>query len=285
MKILIFGATGYLGRRLVEFFLESSFNVSYVRSRESERLGSLGCSWDRDLSGDYDLFLHLAGPNEVDVLSEGEETFKNIAKRVEICSRVNAKSLIFFSTFHVYSKKLSSVNEQSHVESDHPYGKYKILEEVLLLKMANLKKTTVIRLANTFGYPVDTGTNRMKLVVNDLCTQAIYKKELELKSSLTTKLNVLTISDLCKAVVHIKKNDLQGIYNICSGQLSLQEIVNLIQDNLSYSISVESPTVLESSSVAQMESAKLVDTGFNYSKNYSEEILKTLDIIKESKGE
>ena len=151
-KILIFGASGYLGSNLISFlddqgndltiarrhgslFIDSNFkHINIINYQEKYLI---------DILNNFDIILYASGANSKECENNPEETlisnFINPQKLIEASSNSNVSSFIYFSSIHVYAREFKgNYNELSQTTNFHPYASYKIGIENWILEEKNL---------------------------------------------------------------------------------------------------------------------------------------------------
>ncbi|MDA7636497.1 SDR family oxidoreductase [Candidatus Pelagibacter sp.] len=239
-KIFITGGAGYVGSRLVPFFLEKNYKVCvydtmYFGSEHLKNHANLTL-----IKGDirdtkkieisckgYDIFLHLACISNDSSFELNEELSKTInydcfEPMVSSAKNVGIKRFIYASSSSVYG-----VSEEKDVKEDHKllpltlYNKFKGMCEPQLLKYTDDNFTGVIfRPATVYGC-----SNRMRfdLSVNILTNHAIKNKKILVFGGSQLRPN-LHIEDYCEAVKLLCECDKSKIEN---------EIFNVGYQNLS----------------------------------------------------
>ncbi len=183
MRILLTGASGFIGKSLIEMnlFLDCEL-VCTNRSTD----------WNSNL-GTFDIVIHLAG--KAHDKSAQWETFKNdnIELTQKIISNLKKNSpnalIVFFSTSKVYGEESGAkgFTEQDQLGSETDYGKSKAICETHILKsdlryiilrptlvMGNAPKGNlgVVRKFSAVGLPLPKNINNKR----SLCsTNYIYK--------------------------------------------------------------------------------------------------------------
>lgn len=202
--ILITGATGYVGRRLILYLLESGFSVL-----------SLG----RDLSvldkiKVPEIVIHLAGkiqivlkrnplnsmlppiPGEEDIVGLYDSNFFFTAKILDYCIKNKVKHLIFASSQAVYGMpEKMTVTEDSECKPLEHYGMSKLCAEHLLQLGPNEGiNITILRFPGIYGGDKTNGT------VYQFCHSAVTEKKIEVNIDYPLPFDVINIEDVIKAI-------------------------------------------------------------------------------------
>ena len=93
-------------------------------------------------------------------------------------SKSGVRHFIYMSTVHVYSRSLNGlITEESKTENDHPYALCNLEGEAACLNLDKQHgmKTSIIRLANSFGPPKVKQIDCWHLLINNLVREAVEK--------------------------------------------------------------------------------------------------------------
>lgn len=254
MNILVTGAGGFIGGRLVDCFVKDpSYKVFYSSSdflnlKEQFPLAhKIPLNWQSldssfDLLSTIDVLIHCAGTNSSDSEKNPDfaDHFNHLTTRklAEISARAGVTKFIYLSTAHVYDSFLNEViSETTPTRNSHPYARSHYLGEMALLDIAVKTKMQgiVLRLSNVFGVPINMNSKAWRLVVNDLCCQAVCNKTMVLKTNGLIRRDFISIDQVLKVLrffvgQHIKNTN-ENIFNIGSGiSRSVLEVADLINE-------------------------------------------------------
>lgn len=142
MKILITGASGFLGSVITSNLSELKHNITTIGISNTDNIHCNIASSIPNLKSDFDWIIHVAGKAHIvpKNSTEAEDFFyvnfegtKNLLKGVEQ-SGSYPKSIIFISTVAVYGlDKGEMINENHERNATDPYGQSKIQAEDFLL--------------------------------------------------------------------------------------------------------------------------------------------------------
>jgi UDP-glucose 4-epimerase len=251
MKIVITGASGYLGGRLISHLAQDASHEIIAASRQSlaveSPIKSHHINWlDNDsilnLCKETDVIIHLASKNEreseADYQSALLENGLSSLKLMEAAETNSVRRFIYMSSIKVFGSQHSGLldeNTPAHPQSS--YGiTHKLVEDYLLAK--HLKGTiegVVLRLSNAVGAPNNLSDNLWSLIGNDFCRQAATIGEITLNSSGDTWRNFIAIKDIEKAfdtLLTAPANSLQeGVFNLGSSQpMRIIDLARLIAE-------------------------------------------------------
>jgi UDP-glucose 4-epimerase len=218
MKVLITGALGYLGARLVAFLreqpgLELRLFVPEVPKELTDwvqgldvREGDVTRPETLEGVGDgVDRVVHLAALNEVDCARDPVAAVRvNVEGTLHLMRSLtpSVAQVIYMSTFHVYGARAHGrVVEDTPLAPVHPYGATKAMGELGVTAHARQhgRAAVVLRASNGFGAPLYAGVDRWKLVVNNLCRQAIETRRLVVRTAAQAR-NFVGLLDIVQAI-------------------------------------------------------------------------------------
>lgn len=309
-KILITGGFGYVGGRLAKYL--QSHHAVVVSSRKQptaeqlERHGQPEFVLHDHLlqTGGFpeglDAVIHLAALNERDVLVSPSEAIKvNIDQTRIILEQAIASGVqqfIFFSTAHVYGSPLhGEIDETVLPVPVHPYAiTHRAAEDYVLAAQAQGRiLSTVIRLSNSFGAPVDPAVNRWTLLVNDLCRQAVTHQKLLLASNGCQYRDFVCLADVQAAMEHIlekrEHSPITGIFNLGSGiSMPVLEMAELIAENYGKLYGQTIPVHIPDGATQtnepslQFSIARLQSTGWAVKNDFRQELQEMLLFCKQN---
>ena len=245
-KIFITGGAGYVGSRIVPFFLKNDYEVCVY---DTMYFGSEHIKDHKNLSlieGDirdvkkiensckgYDIFLHLACISNDSSFQLDENLSKTINfdafEPMVISAKENGiKRFIYASTSSVYG-----VSKEKNVTEEHPLvpltlnNKYKGLCEPILFKHTDQNFEGVIfRPATVCGF---APRQRLDLSVNILTNFAVNKGMIKVfgGKQLRPNLHVMDYSDAVQVLIESDSKKIENqIFNIGYQNLSILEIAN-----------------------------------------------------------
>ena len=310
MKILITGALGHIGSRLIRY-LPATFpdsEIVMVDNLMTQRYFSLynlpangryrfveadvnSVNLEALLQGTH-VVVHLAAITDAaGSFDRGEELERNnfnATKRLaEACANAGVR-LISLSSTSVYGTQAKVVDEgcsEVELKPQSPYAATKLKEESLVLRLvaeAGLK-ACICRFGTIFG--VSPGM-RFHTAVNKFCWQAAMKQPITVWSTaFDQKRPYLDLGDACRAIAHIIRSDLFDgqIYNVLTLNATVREIVNSIRTvvpelKLSF---VDSPIMNQLS--YEVSGDKFESTNFKASASLQDAVLEEINLIHVNK--
>jgi UDP-glucose 4-epimerase len=252
MRVLITGGLGYLGGRLASHLLNKGYKV-FVGTRKGLKSVKdplsdtipVQMDWRKNISLEsaargMDTVIHAAGmdaqASSANPAKALEVNGLNTAMMVEAAIANKVQRFIYLSTAHVYrSPMIGDIDETTPSTNLHPYATSKLAGEKPILYATQMGKIqgVVLRLSNGSGHPVFPETKCWHLILNDLCRQAVEKKELILHSENSIERNFIPMRNICSGIAHFlqfPKNHLDDSpLNLCSEKShSLQQLACLI---------------------------------------------------------
>lgn len=303
-KILVTGGTGYIGGRLVSALSNFGHQVKIGTRHPGNAGNDLFVVTDFENAKslpaaikDFDSIIHLAGSNEIESVSNPEKALYETAvytnRLVNAAKEAGTKKFIYFSTVHVYGAPLKGeLSEKVPASPKHPYAIAHLCAEnfVLMANGKNSLQTAIIRLSNGFGYPEKKEVNRWTLLVNDLCKQAIKKKQLTLNSSGNQLRDFIPISDVCSAVNSLLLTSFceYPVFNLGSGksisvyQMAIK-IAEVYKTLFNQDLPVYRPTTVDMQLIVEfkLNIDAILSTGYCPENQIDYEIEKTLRMCQQ----
>jgi UDP-glucose 4-epimerase len=251
-KVLVTGAGGYVGGRLVGTLLKQGSEVHALVRDPAPRLGvdETVCDLASDDVGPIraacegvDAIVHLAGENEVMAAQQPAlalaGTLVATERLVEEAQRAGVKRLIYMSTVHVYGQRMRDgavLTEDLRLEPRSTYAISRLASEhVAAMLNGDGSDLVVFRLTNSVGAPDHPEVDRWTLVANDLCRQGATTGRLELRSSGVQWRDFVALSDVCSIVATAARVENPalpaGTYNLGSGRpTTVRGLAEMVQD-------------------------------------------------------
>ena len=254
MNILIAGGYGYLGAQLAsrlanlghDIYLGTRNTISPPAWLPQAKVTKLEWSQESALiraSKNMDVVIQAAGIGAQDSAKDPVEAlnFNGVctARLLNACIISEVKKFIYISTAHVYANNLHGyISENTPPYNLHPYATSHLAGEYVVLNAAQNEEIdgVVLRLANVYGVPIDKNINCWKLLINDLCRQAVTEKRLLLRSNGLQQRDYISMNKACEVIAEIVINSANsmrsGIFNVGSGEsFTAIGMAELIREN------------------------------------------------------
>jgi UDP-glucose 4-epimerase len=250
-KVVVTGAGGYVGGRLVEFLDADGWQVDTLEREYAPHLRVAQTVIDLADSGVTDRLseallgaetvVHLAGENEVCAASEPVGALmRTVAATQHIaaaCAAARVRRLVYVSTVHVYGAQIAPMailSEEMRVEPRSPYAIARLASEHAAAAAAPCE-LVVLRLTNCVGAPASPAVDRWSLVVNDLCRQGAVSGQLTLRTSGMQWRDFIPMTTVCSTIALAARASESRLrpstYNLGSGTPStVRAIAVMVQD-------------------------------------------------------
>lgn len=312
--ILVTGGLGYLGGRAalalsknpdysLRLGVHSTDTKDYPRWVRNNRLEVVKIDVSSKEALDYackgvDFIIHLASLNEVDSFADSQKALLvntlGTLNLIQAAENAGVKRFIYLSTIHVYGAPLfGKITEETACCPRHAYAITHRAAEDFVIAASFEKKLPgiILRPANGFGVPADPFINRWKLIVNNLCRQAVVEQRLVLNSSGRQSRNFITLTDIIRAIEHVLSIPMNkcgnGIFNLGEDKpASVFELAEIIaarcKEVLGFTPPIQRQKAGEGEVIKKLDyrSDKLKATGFTLLSNFNEEIDATLRFCK-----
>jgi UDP-glucose 4-epimerase len=255
MKILITGGAGYVGYSLVKNLVNSSLEIDQIVIYDSLTRNNFNFFTQEDfrkkpikfIKGEIldsrrlqqalagvDIVIHLAARVTTPYADADSHFFDqinhwgtaNVVNAVEESDSV--KHFIYLSSMSVYGSTENEVDEsyEPHPESFYGISKYQGEHHVDRLKPTI--RTHVFRSGNVYGYnPV----MRIDAVFNRFMFEANFSERININGDGSQKRAFIHVEKLASALIQAIEKELPtGTYNVAEHNLSVQEIIEEIQE-------------------------------------------------------
>ena len=256
-KVLVIGASGLLGRSLVEYFVSNNFQVGAL-SRNCDNQNDKFNNYSVDVLdyehlefvvAQYDIVVNCIGQITNPIhkcVSLNTKGVKNIIDAV----KKNGNYLIHLSTVSVYGSS-STVTEESPVNPESVYGSLKYFAEYQISQ--NLTNYAVLRISNLYGKGQVKGI--LGYVLRSFRNN---EKALFFNNDGSLKRYYLHIDDLSSIVKLIIDKRVKGTYNVIGGDfLTIKQLVALCEKALDYFFDVQYEVKRPIENIDRVDNSKL----------------------------
>jgi nucleoside-diphosphate-sugar epimerase len=240
MKILLLGANGYLGSKLVQK-LDQKYDTDCVDLClfGVNITNSIVTNYNNiDITG-YDIVVCLAGHSSVQMCehSPRRSWINNVEYFRELCNKIRPnQKLIYASSASVYGNRDHECVEDSPINYSviSNYDLQKITIDLIAAKAISEGKNLIgLRFGTINGISPNT---RYELMLNSMVKTALEKKLVNIKNKKMRRA-VLGIDDATDAILgFIESSSPSGYYNICSFNSSVEEMAEYVAKALNVNI-------------------------------------------------
>lgn len=308
-KLLITGASGYLGSWMAEYALQAGANVrillrqipSYLQTWTKKFEVVMGDIRDKTVLQkscyNQEIVWHAASVNEIICNRSFEEALlTNVvgtANLMEAAANEKVITFIKFSTFHVYGvSDGQNINEKTPTNPSSTYGLTSLLGEQIGNFYQKTRGLHVIspRISNGYGVPLFKEINRWSIIVNHLCKMAFSQKQITLNSSGNQHRDFISIHDIFKAMVLLSSKPTDDlVINVGGGNsrsiLEIAQLVKKVYDQrygTNIPLNVQPKKAGESQQKVCYDIFKLTTLGFYPEDRLEAEIEKIFDLLEDS---
>ena len=223
-KVLITGASGFIGKKMCSKFKEEGYEVIALSRKRNERLWKLGVEQviadlndpkiEEKLPTNLDLCVHCAANASFGGVKL--DSYENVSTTRTLVNHLNRIScpLIFLSSIGAMDRKMSdncsrAISETSPCHPKSEYGKGKMKCEELIKKSGI--KYTIIRPALVVGDEMRADSHLA------VFARLGFKYPFIAKFPWTGQFSIVAVEDLVSAVFFVSKKDIDNKTFNCSG--------------------------------------------------------------------
>lgn len=293
-KILITGASGFIGSYLVRFLIDRGYEVAVLVRNVPDYLLELFQKVEiyhaditepisLDLTKRYDVIIHLAAANDID--SKDPKKAVNITvlgtrNVLDFCVKNQISKFIYFSTYQVYGIATEIIKEDSPINcvNDYAITHYFAEEYVKMYQKQHNIDYVITRVANIYGGFLHKKIDRWSLVPNCFVKDAFENQTITLSSSGKQKRDFISLEDVSGAtelLIAKFESIKNSVVNIASGRsISIIEIAEITKNvyeshfNKRCKINTGSDSCEEIKSFG-FDTRKLQNLGFSLSEEFS----------------
>jgi GDP-4-dehydro-6-deoxy-D-mannose reductase len=226
--VLVTGASGFVGRFMIDALQEQGFEVCALGSTERPDWLTGDVAWAQvDLRDPGQLaaaiprqwwaVVHLAAQSVPSAFASPSALLDNVAMTVSLLEHVTEGRVLFASSCHVYAPSRSPVGE---VSPTHPRGRYGLSK--LLCEQAMLAKADrlMVRIARPFNH-IGPGM-QPSLAIPELLSRVLKEQGTRtplLLRGLNSTRDFVDVRDIVRAYLSMLQMDGDSgrVFNVCSG--------------------------------------------------------------------
>lgn len=237
VKILVTGATGFIGTHLLSALMSKGGDSVVATSRGRFRVQSSQVEWvEADLASagwterlpneSFDIVIHLAQSIHYRLFPEmSRDIFQlNVMATVELAewaTRHQVKRFLFASTGNVYGSENRAFRETDSCHPQSMYGASKLSAEILLKPFSDVMEVLVLRLFGVYG-PGQKDSMLPKII-----DRFLQGHEITLAGNVGVQFNPVYVQDCVSVLLQMMEKPLLNPYEILN--VAGNEIVNLRQ--------------------------------------------------------
>lgn len=224
MKIIVTGASGFIGTNLVKYLKEQSHHVTAICDYTCEAgdvadyayyTGILGLKRKHIESWNADAIVHLAANNDTlcnDVAQMMDHNYKSSKRIYKFAKKMKCSHFIYTSSMAVYG------NEIGKEDPLNVYASSKLAFDNYMKSSMdkNSMKIIGLRLCNVYG-PHEITKGRRMSYLGQILRNMIMNKPIKLFEQVDAKRDWVYVDDVCDAILKSLNSNAKGIYNIGSG--------------------------------------------------------------------
>ena len=270
-NVLLVGGLGYIGSVLYDIIKEEGWNVEILDNHLYKELEPTNVFIEADTRNkevikkiiqNQDVVVNLAAVVgdpaclidtnlAIDINCVGT---RHVA---EICNKYN-KKIVHISTCSIYGSEpnviVSEENEGFPIDF---YGQTKYTQERIVRDICS-EDFCILRLGTAYGL---SPRMRYDLVVNTFAARAVKYNKITVFGGEQER-PFVHIRDISRAIVHVIKNKLNGIYNLRGENLSLLKLSEIVKEITNCQVEINKN--ISDKRSYMVDSSKLLKTGFEF---------------------
>ena len=236
LKILIIGASGFIGENLYKFLKNKKFDVigTYFNNKKKNLikfdLEKDNISKKRGINYFSHIIISSGANKKLDDVEknwkyEKKINYKNLKKVINMFSKKN-KKIIYLSSDAVFDGIKGDYRETSKTNPVNKYGFHKkLMENYIKNKSRNF---LIIRISKVFSSKKNDQTFLNEMLYN-------LKKKINYKYAYDEYFTPISINDLISGIYNLIIKDLKGIFHLKSiNKISRYQLAKKIVKNLKY---------------------------------------------------
>ena len=245
MKVLLTGASGFLGKWLIRLLNEKNYEISTITREQVDLTNKKLLKQYIDITRPQIVY-HLASQSSPQI--SWQEPYRTLKDNIisslnmlELAESFDYK-LIIPGSAEVYETNETAISETNILNPRNPYGVSKLTIDYLIRQVAQNREinVTLLRLFNSIGpeqtesFVVSTFAKQLALIKLEKQEPVIYVGNLEASRDFTD------VRDTVRALFLVSHSVEYGeYYNVCSGKAyKIQDILDLLIDISELKVSI-----------------------------------------------
>jgi UDP-glucose 4-epimerase len=211
-RLIVVGATGFIGRNLCQLLDHSDKEYVGVGSKEVNLLKPQSRQQLSKLIDDGDVVINLAA---ISPTKDADTLLKNLIMAnnfVKGCSQKKLKKLITISSDAVYGESSGTYSESSSMNPETLHGIMHMTREVIC-RQVNSEIHSVVRPTNVYG----VGDPHNSYGPNRFIREALEKKEINLFGKGKSTRDFIYVEDVAKIIFAVMQNNYSITINAVTG--------------------------------------------------------------------
>ena len=275
MKILVTGATGFIGKEIVSKLVFNNHQVIGIARDSIDKQHEIGTKIElikTDITNNDDVLkllnlknidsvihcaglAHQFGKVEAGIFEKvNVEGTENIAR---LAGKLNINHFILISSTAVYGRHKNEVKETTECRPETDYAKSKLISEEVCREVCEKNDTplTIFRLAPVLG---EKGIGNVPRLIG-----AINKRRFLWIGDGSNKKSLIYVEDVADACLKllISKKNKTEIFNLASEPIEMRKLVSIISESLKKTVPKASIPVIIPDIIFKLNS-KILKSGF-----------------------
>lgn len=238
MKVLVTGGSGFLGKNLIQHFIQKGWEVINFDIIPCAGINTICGNLENlnDLltaTNEIDYVCHFAGVGDVYLAEEkpyiaASANVVGTANVLEACYRNHIKKLVYASTWEVYGiPKYTPIDEEHPCNPTHPYNITKFAGEMMVQTYRQHRNlnTVILRMGTAYGIGM-----RANSVFSIFINKAIEKKPIIIKGDGKQFRQFIHAKDIAEAFEKVIMSDTnETVFNITGKEkVSIKELADIV---------------------------------------------------------